>query len=160
MRFFGFGKSTPFIRPMTRADAAACAAIHASSFAHPWSERGINDVLASDAAFGDVAADTKSARLRGFILSRLAADEAEILTIAVERSWRRHGLGRALLARNMSRAAGAGARHMFLEVDEENAAAVGLYARFGFLTVGRREGYYRSASAGKATARIMRAPLS
>ena len=65
--------------------------------------------------------------MRGFVLSRLAADEAEILTIAVEPALRGRGVGRALLSENLRQAANAGAKSMFLEVDQDNAPALALY---------------------------------
>jgi ribosomal-protein-alanine N-acetyltransferase len=160
MRLFPFKQAALFVRPLTRGDAAACAQIHASAFAHPWSGPDILDMLAHDSTFGDVGSGGARQKPRGFILSRLAADEAEVLTVAVDRRWRRRGVARALLQRNIARAAAAGAREMFLEVDVENAGAIALYARFGFQVVGRRDGYYRRATGAKAAAQIMRARLT
>ena len=98
--------------------------------------------------------------MRGFAISRLAADEAEILTIAVDSAWRGRGVGRDLMREHLSRATLSGARAMFLEVDQDNAAAIALYTRFGFLKVGRREGYYRRPDGKSATALVMRKDLA
>ena len=98
--------------------------------------------------------------MRGFVLSRLAADEAEILTIAVESASRGKGVGRALLAENLRQAANAGARAMFLEVDRGNAPALALYKRLGFVAVGERAGYYRRKDGVRATAIVMRKALA
>ena len=108
---------------------------------------------------GSAALDPVTGRVRGFAVSRLAADEAEILTIAVDRAWRGRGVGRDLLREHVSRAALSGARAMFLEVDQDNAAAIALYRRFGFVEVGRREGYYRRPDGKSATALVMRKDL-
>jgi ribosomal-protein-alanine N-acetyltransferase len=78
----------------------------------------------------------------GFILSRIAAGEAEILSVAVTRSRRGRGLGRKLLDLHLRRLAGLAVRSVFLEVDEGNTPARRLYQRAGFRNVGRREGYY------------------
>ncbi len=78
----------------------------------------------------------------GFVLARVAADEAEILTLAVAPAMRRHGLGRELMQAAMAAAAGRGAASVALEVAERNAAARSLYAGLGFAGVGRRRGYY------------------
>jgi len=94
--------------------------------------------------------------LAGFILSRIAADEAEILSVAVAASRRGKGLARQLLDLNLRRLAGLGARTVFLEVDEGNEPARRLYRRAGFREVGRREGYF---PAGKA-ALILRRDLA
>jgi ribosomal-protein-alanine N-acetyltransferase len=98
--------------------------------------------------------------MRGFAISRLAADEAEMLTIVVARSWRGRGVGRDLLREHLSRATLSGARAVFLEVDRDNAAAIALYARFGFVKVGQRQGYYRRPDGKPATALIMRKDLT
>ncbi len=141
---FGLRRSSPpVIRPLRPDKAEACARLHAQGFAHPWSKGEVAELIASSSTLAAAALDPVNGRLRGFILSRLAADEAEILTIAVEASSQGKGVGRALLSENLRQAANAGARRMFLEVDKMNAPAVALYQRLGFVKVGERPGYYR-----------------
>lgn len=159
MGLFSFLKPKFALSPMTRADAAAVAAIHATGFAHPWSAREIADMLTAPANFGDVAASANRTKIGGFILSSLAADEAEILAIAVDPRYRGRGVGKMLMRRNLARAKAAGAAAMFLEVDKSNAAAIALYRGFAFQDVGERKGYYRRPDGGTATALILRAPL-
>ena len=136
----------------------------------PFGDRGDRPVyLASLAAvmaatsgvrrIGAAALDPVSGRLLGFVLSRLAADEAEILTIAVDAAHQGRGVGRALLSENLRQAANAGAKAMFLEVAKDNGAALALYERFGFVKVGERAGYYRRADGTRATAIVMRKAL-
>src|SRR3979490_1209456 len=79
----------------------------------------------------------------GFAVSRMAADEAEILSIAVEPSHRGRGLSRNLLLTHLGHLAGRGVRTVFLEVEENNRPARRLYGRAGFGVVGRRERYYQ-----------------
>lgn len=83
----------------------------------------------------------------GLVLWRIAADEAEILTIAVLPPWRRQGLGRRLVEIAAAEAAQAGATVLFLEVATTNAGGRALYAAAGFNPVGRRRGYYNGADA-------------
>lgn len=78
----------------------------------------------------------------GFILFRMAADEAEVLTLAVSPACRRRGLGRRLLQAALDRAQARGAVNMFLEVAADNIPASSLYVSAGFTQVGRRPGYY------------------
>lgn len=154
---FGLGKSPrPVIRPLRADKAHDCARLHAADFAHPWSPHEIAALIARSTTLGAAALDPASGDLRGFVLSRLAADEAEILTIAVESSSRGKGVGRGLLAETLRQAANAGARTVFLEVDENNAPALALYERFGFVKVGKRVGYYRLKDGSRATAVVMR----
>ena len=82
----------------------------------------------------------------GMLLARLAADEAEVLTVAVVPERRQQGLGAALLTRAAEEARLRGAVRMFLEVSTRNPAARGLYQRMGYQQVGRRAGYYADGS--------------
>ena len=158
---FNWGRPSPStIRPL-RSDAAAdCARIHASGFAYPWAQSEFESLIGAPNAVGTAALDPANARLRGFALSRLAADEAEVLTIAVDSSLRRGGVGRDLLRAHLAQVAAAGAARIFLEVDEHNAAALALYARFGFEKIGERKGYYKRPDGRPAAALVMRRDLS
>ena len=158
---FGFGKSPiPVIRPLRPDKVADCARLHAAEFAHPWSAEEIAALIARSNTLAAAALSPASGELRGFVVSRLAADEAEILTIAVEPALRGRGVGRALLSESLRQAANAGAKSMFLEVDENNAPALALYARFDFVKVGERVGYYRRKGGLRATAVVMRKSLA
>ena len=139
-----FARGKPAFSEARPADAAAIAAIHAASFQRGWGEEEVysllidKNVIAHRAVIGRVMA--------GFILSRLAAGEAEILSIAIAPKQRGRGLSRPLLDLNLRRLAGLGARTVFLEVDENNAPARALYRRAGFADVGRRKSYYQSGA--------------
>lgn len=134
-------------------DAAAIAAIHAASFKRGWGEEEISQLLIDRMV---VAHGAKiGGTLVGFILSRIAADEAEILSVAITPTRRGRGFARPLLDLHLRRLVGLGAQAVFLEVDEHNAAAYRLYQRAGFYEVGRRQGYYE----GGAVALVLRRDL-
>jgi ribosomal-protein-alanine N-acetyltransferase len=82
----------------------------------------------------------------GLILARVAADEAEILTLAVVPTVRRTGLGFALLDAATELVTSLSARAIFLEVSVTNIAARALYTKAGFIQAGRRRQYYSDAS--------------
>lgn len=126
-------------------DARLLAAIHAECFAEPWSELFFGALLVQPGVFA-LAAPAPTPE--GFILMRVAADEAEILTLAVCPAARRRGLARALLAAALAAVRARRARRCFLEVAEDNAAARALYAHAGFAAVARRPQYYRRADGG------------
>lgn len=116
------------------------AALHAAAFAgdgRAWSAAELAELARSPGAILRVAADRG-----GFALARVSADEAEILTIAVDPARRRRGIGRGLLAESEAAARAAGAATMLLEVAASNAAARALYDGAGYRPVGRRPGYY------------------
>ena len=150
-----FGRAEPALSAATPRDAASLAAIHAASFNRGWSEHEFEQLLTDRNAVADRAASGR--RNVGFIVSRRAADEAEILSVAVARARRGRGLARRLLDLHLRRLAGLGLRAVFLEVDEDNRAARRLYARAGFREVGRRPGYY--AQSGGKGALVLRRDL-
>jgi len=149
-----FSSGEPVFAEARPRDAAAIAAIHGASFQRGWGEDEIfrllaeKNVLAHRATLGGA----RSGKVIGFILSRLAAGEAEILSVAIAPAWRGRKLARPLLDLHLRRLAGLGTRTVFLEVGEQNVPATRLYRRAGFREVARRERYY----AGGATALVMR----
>lgn len=79
--------------------------------------------------------------LMGFSLSRIVADEAELLLLAVRPAAQRSGVGKRLLDQFAQSAVSRGARRLHLEVRDGNGA-LNLYRRSGFTLVGRRRRYY------------------
>lgn len=75
----------------------------------------------------------------GFLVWReTAPGEYEILNLAVSPAERRQGVGRVLLREALDRCSG----EIYLEVRASNRAAMAFYASSGFVTAGRRPGYY------------------
>jgi len=131
-----------------RETAARLAALHAEAFAAPWDAAAFEALLGQAGVFALEEAD-------GFILLRTVADEAEILTLAVRPAARRQGLGARLVGAGSRAAAARGATRLFLEVAEDNAPALALYAAAGFVGAGRRPGYYARPDGGREDALIL-----
>ena len=151
------GTGTPVIEPATIRDAPRLAQLHGTSFHRGWGESEFERMLAER--------NTLVHRLRlgpktiGFAVSRMAADEAEILSIAIDAAYRGKGLSRTLLLTHLGHLAGYGVRSIFLEVEENNHPARRLYQWAGFTVVGRRERYYRQ-DGEQLNALLMRRDLS
>ena len=130
------------LRRAIHADIEVMAAVHAATFApaDAWSAEVFDLQLAMPNIFGLLH------QKGGLILARVAADEAEILTLAVVPAVRRAGLGFALLAAATELATSLSARAIFLEVSATNIAAQALYNKAGFIQAGRRRRYYSDAS--------------
>lgn len=94
----------------------------------------------------------------GFALVRSAADEAELLLIAVAPSMRRGGVGGALLRSVIAEAGATGIADLHLEVRASNPA-VGLYRDHGFVKVGERRAYYRGRTGEAFDAHTYRRPI-
>ena len=152
-----FVRGEPALSEATLRDAAGIAALHGVSFRRGWSDGEIERLLMERNTVCHRA--TAGRALCGFILSRIAAGEAEILSVAVVSARRGRGLARALLNLHLRRLAGLGASAVFLEVDEDNEPARRLYRRAGFREVGRRPGYYQKDSGAPATALVLRRDL-
>jgi ribosomal-protein-alanine N-acetyltransferase len=124
------------------------AKLHSASFHRAWSDGEFAELLASTHVVADRAIMVGA--LVGFVLSRMAAGEAEILSIAVDPARRGKGLARSLLDLHLRRLAGRGVEAVFLEVAEDNWPARALYRRAGFRNVGRRERYYPESRSSAA----------
>lgn len=145
-----FTGQKPSIAQARPADATAIAALHGVSFRRGWSEDEILRLLLERNVVTERM--TAGGKLIGFMMSRLAAGEAEILSVAIAPAWRGRGLSRQLLDLHLRRLAGLGIRAVYLEVGEDNAPACRLYRRTGFKEVARRHGYYDDG----ATALVLR----
>ena len=153
-----FARAEPTLSEASARDAAAIAALHAASFRRGWSEPEVEGLLLD----GHVIAHRAmlGGKLAGFIISRLAADEAEILSVAVARFQQGRGLARKLLDLHLRRLAGLGASAVFLEVDENNRPAIRLYDRAGFRELSRRANYYPAPGGKSAAALVLRRDLA
>jgi [ribosomal protein S18]-alanine N-acetyltransferase len=157
-----FTRGTPSLAEAATRDAPAISALHGVSFRRGWSEEEVETLVADRQVCTHVCsyrAAFRGARLAGFIMSRRAGDEAEILSVAVSPARRSRGLARALLDLHLRRLAGFGVRAVFLEVDEQNMPAIRLYYRAGFREVGRRPNYYSGDGGTAASALVLRRDL-
>jgi len=149
------------LEPLRLADAAALALLHREDFGRPWSEDEFAALLseATVVGFGAREAGHGGEPPVGFVLARLAGDEAEILSVAVDRAQRRKGIGWLLMDAVLRHLHAERAEALFLEVDEANAPALALYRRLGFIQVGARPNYYRDANGAPSSALVMRRDL-
>jgi ribosomal-protein-alanine N-acetyltransferase len=149
------------LAPLGALDLDRAAALHAESFAalgeRAWTRQDIAELVASPGVAGLLLQiDGHDA---GFALCRVAADEAELLTIAVRPARRRRGVARRLLAAVIDHVRDGGARTLFLEVGVDNLAARNLYDAQGFCAVGERPAYYQRGQGPAADGIVMRLTL-
>jgi [ribosomal protein S18]-alanine N-acetyltransferase len=150
------------LRPLGALDLDRAAALHHEAFV-PFGERGwtrqdMAELLASPGVAGLLLQiDGADA---GMAICRVAADESELITIAVRPTCRRQGVGRALLAAVLDHVRARGARTLFLEVAADNPAARTLYESAGFRAAGKRPGYFRRGDCPAADALVMSLDLA
>jgi len=153
-----FGSSPPVVETAQLSDAPRLGQLHGAAFHRGWGAGEFEQMI--------LDRNTLTHRLRrgrriiGFSVSRIAVDEAEILSIAIAAEERGKGLSRDLLQTHLGHLAGRGVRKVFLEVEENNQPARRLYERMGFRVVGRRERYYRDPSGQQLNALVMQRDLS
>lgn len=135
--------------------------LHGERFYRGWGDGEFHSLMTQSNVFGFTARMTNSASaaLGGFVLCREVAGEAEILTVAVSDKFPRLGLGWRLMLAAIRETKTRGGETMFLEVDDGNVAAIGLYRKLGFTKVAERKGYYSDAKGNKSTALVMRLDL-
>ena len=139
-------------------DASMLEAVHARAFDAGWTAEDITRLMHILGGFSLIAEDETGAA--GFILARVMADEAEILTLAVAPWARRRGVASALVEAVALEAERRNARAIFLEVAADNEAAIELYGRLRFERAGLRRAYYGRPGAAAVDAFVLRRPLN
>ena len=132
-------------RSLVPGDLDAVAAIEALVFPDPWPRQAFADLLGKGAVHALVTEDDAGSVV-GYGLCSLAADEGEILNLAVAPHARGRGAGRALLQSLLQWLRAHQAQAAFLEVRRSNQSAIALYQRLGFELLGTRRGYYHTPS--------------
>jgi ribosomal-protein-alanine N-acetyltransferase len=131
------------IKKLSECHTAAMAVVHAESFSPGWSDADFANYLGNE--FDDILGVVDGGTLKGFVLIRTQADQAEILTIVVPKAVRGQGIATDLLIAAEQTARDRGAQIVFLDVAKDNPVAVALYQKNKYVRCGTRPGYYRRA---------------
>lgn len=126
--------------PVEKRHLDAIMAIDAQVYPTPWSRRLWRQELEREHRLYRCA--VRDGVVVGVVGVLLAAEDAHIMTVAVDPGAQRSGVATALMLAAAREAIGAGARAMTLEVRASNTGAQALYRRFGLAPVGHRRGYY------------------
>ncbi len=140
-----WGRQAITLRQAEISDCDILSDLHGRAFRRGWSDAEFESLLVQPGVHALLAQQRNRAGRHmpaGFILYRLAADEAEILSVAVAPEFRRRGIGRKLLEEALRHTYREGARGIHLEVEDSNLAAIALYRGVEFHESGRRKGYY------------------
>ncbi len=133
------------IRAATAQDVPAIAAIEQMSYSHPWSAAQFYNELENQVSFTDLCSVDNE--VAGYLCAWMVVGELEILRVTVRNDYRRLGLATQLLENAFVRFAGPQLQSAWLEVREDNYAAIALYEQLGFTVQGRRESYYPDGEA-------------
>lgn len=142
------------LRVASAEDADCLAALYAEALPPGWPA----PELAASCADPNrtILSATAGAKMHGFVIVQFAADEAEILAVAVAKDCRRQGCATSLVKAAIEACRGRFISCIYLEVAESNTGARELYEKFGFRAVARRENYYQSAGSSPDSALVMK----
>ena len=126
-------------------DLTALVELEKVAFDDPWPKTAIASELRAPEAL--VLVVRRSDGIAAWCCFRIVTTEAELLRLAVHHRYRRQGNGKRLLETGLREVHRRGAERVFLEVREDNSAALTLYDQLGFQQIGRRCLYYRDGTA-------------
>lgn len=136
------------------------AALHASTFERSWSKNEFETLIITPGVFALKAISVDNRQLYGFILLQYIIDDAEILTLSVDKNNRRQGIASELIKVAIARLFLKGAKRLLLEVNEYNKDALLLYKKLNFKTYGRRKNYYLLNDNNQADALLLEIKLN
>ena len=148
----------PVVRPADSYDCGVLASLHLACFDESWDVKAFQKLLKEKETSALLVKE--GVRPVGFVVFRVVAGESEILTFGVVGMYRRKGIGKALMSEMFRAVQAKRARSIFLEVRDDNVAALGFYDALGFQEMGRRKDYYTLASGKKRDAVTMRCDVS
>jgi len=131
-----------YIGTATEDDIPRILEIESESISPPWTHGTLLNELYREDSFFITAVENKM--VLGFAILRQAADEGELLQIAVAGTARRRGIAGALMDALLRFAEEASIITIHLEVRRSNSAAIGLYKKYAFKTIRYRKNYYDS----------------
>jgi ribosomal-protein-alanine N-acetyltransferase len=151
---FWLSPASLHVEPARASDSETIARLHAEGFYRGWTREEFAAYIAGEGTPVYVACDSRR-RIAGFAMLRHLGEEVELITIAVDRKWRNKGVGLMLMRALFDRLLMSPAKRMLLEVATDNAAALKLYGKLGFVKIGERKGYYPRPDGTPATAIVM-----
>lgn len=127
-------------RSITQTDIQRLSELEQELFSDPWTpgmiagelleNRGINEIL------------FQAGTILGYYFLSMLDDEAELHNIAVPKEFQKLGVGTIILKNIVNRCDANGIERLYLEVRDDNTAAIRLYEKMRFECIGRRPGYY------------------
>lgn len=139
-------------RPMAAEDLDLVEAIEREGQDAPWSRQIFQDCL--DVGY-DCRMILRGREPVGFVIVSRVLDEAHLLNIVLDGSWRGRGIARDVLIALQQELFDQGASLFFLEVRESNTPARRLYEQLDFHISGFRQRYYRTRDGGREDAVLM-----
>ena len=107
----------------------------------PWSLKNFEDALTAKNLFKVFFIEKK---LVGYYVALLAADECQLLNLAIHSDFQNNGYGHYLITHLKKICVNANVASIFLEVRSSNKKAIRLYEKNDFNELGIRNNYYKN----------------
>ncbi|MCK8059440.1 MULTISPECIES: ribosomal protein S18-alanine N-acetyltransferase [unclassified Fusibacter] len=130
------------IRDMTLGDLDGVMLVESLSFKTPWDRASFESELTLNRLARYMVIEVDGV-IVGYAGYWHVMDEGHITNVAIHPAFRKHGLGKALIAHLVNRAVSEEINHLTLEVRVSNEPAIALYKGFGFVSRGVRPKYYQ-----------------
>ena len=131
------------ITEMTTEDIEEVVKIEEEAYGeHHWSKSSFYDEMQNNLA-KYYCARTSTGEIAGYSGIGHIIDEGHITTIAVKNNYKRQHIGESLIVKILDDCYKEGIKYLTLEVRVSNTAAIGLYTKYGFNSLGTRKGYYQ-----------------
>lgn len=127
------------IRFAVKEDAVRLAQLEQANFAEPWSQAAIEEAMDYGTLF---FVSEQDGLVVGYAGMKPVSDEGYIANVAVDESFRRQGIAKALMEAVTAYAQENGLATLSLEVRPSNQGAIALYTACGYKQVGRRKNFY------------------
>ncbi len=118
------------------------ASLEEKYFSDPWSEKSLEDTFEYD--YNHLITERRDGRVVGYVIFSEVQGDAELLRIAVDKSWRRHGIAETLIESMLQELGDAEIENVTLEVRSHNIPAIKLYEKMGFKNIFVRQNYYHN----------------
>lgn len=124
-------------------DIKAIQTIEQVAYPNPWSDRIMLDCLNAGYQCIKMSDDTEIDVIKAYAFLMIGVDESHLLNVTVDPQFQRQGLAQKMMHRLFLISRINRAKQMILEVRASNLAAVNLYQKLGFKTIGTRRNYYQ-----------------
>ena len=114
-----------------------------TNYAPHWNPQQYEAMFLPDAPRRLLLAAEREGEIAGFLVASCCSDEWELESVVVDESFRRQGIGSALIRELVASARTAGASAILLEVRESNLPGRQAYEKNGFAKVHMRKDYYQ-----------------
>jgi ribosomal-protein-alanine N-acetyltransferase len=128
------------LRAIEEKDIEVLAEAEKRCFKDPWTKEMFSALLKLPFQYGFIAEE--GGQVCGYCCLSDLFEEAEVLNIAVDTSFRKRGVGAGTLQNALENAQELGPEKCFLEVRVSNLPALTLYRKFGFENLSIRAKYY------------------